>query len=303
MYKVKYIIGLMLLPLIFSCKKSAIQLSAFDVQTAKTEYKAGDTVTFKFSGDPDIISFYSGEKGKEYKFKDRTTVAGVLGLEIKTQVLYGTQANNLSLLYSTDFNGLYDTTSVRKATWTDITSRFTLSTAAGGAVGTQTSSGVVNISDLAASGKPIYFAFKYWGDKAPGTTSTQRTWRVYNFNLTNTLPDGSVLNVSTIGTASWLALDFANPANKWAIQTSDPVLAFAPASSLIVSEDWALSKPMFATNVSPDVPTVIKTYLNQLSSYKYVFTTAGTYTVTFVATNGGNDGSGSVVKQLTITVK
>lgn len=305
MKKLRSIAALMMVPFIWSCTKTNVEAPKFDVSTDKTEYKVGDSITFKINGDPDIITFYSGEKGKEYQYKDRSNVTdGTLGLEIKTQVLYGTQPNNLRLVYSTDFNGTYDTTNVRKATWTDITNRFTLSTAAAGAVGAQVSSGVVNISDIVATNKPMYFAFKYVGDKVPsGTTTTQRTWRIYNFDLNNTLPDGSVLNVASINTGSWLALDFVNTANKWTVQGTAPALFFTPASTLNPSEDWVISKALFPTGVNPDLGTAIKSYIQKLSTYRYAFSKAGTYTVTFVAANGGKSGSESVVKQLTITVK
>ena len=31
-------------------------------------------VEFHFKGDPDFLTFYSGEAGKEYKYRERTTV-------------------------------------------------------------------------------------------------------------------------------------------------------------------------------------------------------------------------------------
>jgi hypothetical protein len=303
MHTLKYFLGLVGLSLIFSCKDTDVEAPKFDVTTDKTEYKVGEAVNFKLSGNPDVVSFYSGENGKEYRFKDRTTANGKVGLNITTQVLFGRQPNNLALLYSTDFNGLYDAASVRAATWKDITSRFTLSTNTPGGSGAQIASGVVDISDLPIAGKPVYFAFKFTGDVVVGTTPTQNTWRVYNFDLTNTLPDGSVLTVTTAATAGWLAIDFVNPANKWTIQTIAPIIFFNPNSTLLASEDWALTKPLFPNNVNPDVATPVKTYLQTLNDYSYTFATPGTYTVTFVGTHGENSGSNDVVKQLTITVK
>ena len=45
---------------------------SFDVTTAGKTYHAGDTVFFTLSGNPDIITFYSGQPGTDYAFKDRT---------------------------------------------------------------------------------------------------------------------------------------------------------------------------------------------------------------------------------------
>ncbi|CAL1519454.1 DUF5017 domain-containing protein [Chitinophaga sp. MM2321] len=44
---------------------------SFDVATTGNTYHAGDTVFFTLSGNPDIITFYSGQAGADYTFKDR----------------------------------------------------------------------------------------------------------------------------------------------------------------------------------------------------------------------------------------
>lgn len=125
--------------------------------TSKAEYNLADSVEFQMSGYADVIGFYSGEAGKEYRYRNRLeSDQGKMHLNIQTQVLYGTQANNLSLLYSTDFDNIYSVDGISKATWKDITNRFTLSTAAAGAVGTAVTSADVDLSDLPISGKPIF---------------------------------------------------------------------------------------------------------------------------------------------------
>ncbi|WP_256012354.1 DUF5017 domain-containing protein [Desertivirga xinjiangensis] len=302
MYRIKYLLGLMISStLLFSCSNE-VEAPSFDVKTEKQEYKVGDSVSFTLSGHADIITFYSGEKGKEYQFKNRTEASGKLELEMETQVLFGSQPDNLSVLVSTDFNNVYDTTNVRAAKWSDITKRFTLSTSAAGANGVRTSSGKVDISDLIVSGKPLYFAYKYLGQ--PVSPTSQRTWRVYSFNLTNTLEDNTVLNGATITTAGWIGLDFANPANKWTIQAAAPSLFFVPASSVIKSEDWVVTKALFPTTVTPDLGTGIKAFLEPMrKTFKYAFSAPGVYTVTFVATNAEDTNQRKSVKEVQVTVK
>ena len=303
MKHIKYILGLMSILLTFSCTKEKIEHPAFEVSTEKTEYNVGDSITFKFSGDADIISFYSGETGKEYRYKDRTeSNTSKLNLNISTQVLYGAQTDNLHLMYSTNFNNTYSAEGIAAATWTDITSRFTLSSSAANGVGAVTPSGDVDLSDLPVSGKPIYFAFKYVGQTAVSAATGQRTWRIPVFNLTNKNASGS-LSIATVTTAGWLAIDVLNAANKWTIQSTTPFLFFTPASTLLPSEDWVITGALFPNSVSPDMGKGIKTYLDPIADYKYAFSAPGTYTITFVATNANDAGIKSIVKELTIVIK
>ncbi|WP_199117214.1 DUF5017 domain-containing protein [Pedobacter sp. ASV28] len=303
MNKLKYILGLLLIPAIYACKKNAPDEPTFNVSIAKTEYNVADSVEFQIEGYADVIGFYSGEVGKEYRYRNRLeSNDGKLHLNISTQVLYGTQTNNLSLLYSTDFDNLYTVDGINKATWTDITNRFTLSSAAAGAVGVVTASSDVDLSDLPVSGKPIFFAWRWIGQASTTAALGGRTWRVPAFNLTNKTINGASV-IANVTSAGWLAIDVKNTANKWTIQTTTPFLYFAPNSTLNESEDWAVSRALFPSKVSPDLGMGIKAYTDRMKNYKYKFNQSGTYTVTFVGKNGLNGNIKETVKELTITIK
>ncbi len=303
MNKLKYILGALLITSVYACKKDTPDAPTFNVVTSKAEYNLADSVEFQMSGYADVIGFYSGEAGKEYRYRNRLeSDQGKMHLNIQTQVLYGTQANNLSLLYSTDFDNIYSVAGISKATWTDITNRFTLSTAAAGAVGTAVTSADVDLSDLPVSGKPIFFAFKWVGQASTTAALGGRTWRVPAFNLTNKTASGTS-TIANVTSASWLAIDVKNTANKWTIQSTTPFLYFAPNSTLTESEDWAVSKALFPNKVSPDVSVNVKAYTDRMKNYKYKFSKAGVYTVTFIAKNGLNGNVKEVVKELTVTIK
>ncbi|MNE97299.1 hypothetical protein D3C80_1956210 [compost metagenome] len=51
---------------------------------------------------------------------------GKNNLSFSTQVMFGAQKNNLTIVVSTDFNGDYTMEGINKATWTDITKMFEL---------------------------------------------------------------------------------------------------------------------------------------------------------------------------------
>ncbi len=303
MNNLKYITGLLLLPAIFSCKKNSPEEPTFSVATAKTEYSVADSVEFQINGYADVIGFYSGESGKEYKHKDRLeSTDGKLHLNISTQVLFATQKNNLSLLYSTDFDSVYTVTGIQKATWHDITNRFTFAPDIGSTTSAVTPSADVDISDLVVSKKPIFFAFKYVAQASATAGTGGRTWRVPAFNLTNKTPIATT-TIATVTSAGWIAIDVKNAANKWVIQTATPFLYFAPNSTLAESEDWVVTKGKYPNKVNPDVGIGIKTYTDRITNYKYKFNQPGTYTVTFIATNGLNGNTKKVVKELTVTIK
>jgi hypothetical protein len=306
MNKLKYILGVLILPIMVACQKTEPVKPTFDVSIAKQDYKVGDTVLFSIRGYADLISFYSGEQGKEYRFKDRIEAGDTkLKLNISTQTLYATQRNNLSLMYSTDFNSSYTTAGVRAATWTDITSRFTLaSDAVPLANSVVTVSGEVDLSDLPVSNTPIYFAFRFLGQPSATAGLGARTWRIPVFDLYNVDAKTSVrrATIASVTTAGWLGVDIENPVNKWTIQSGTPFLFFAPASTLLATEDWAVSAALFPNAAVPDVGVGIKDYLKPMSDYKYAFTKEGTYTITFVGKNVNNRGEEAVVKTLTIVV-
>lgn len=303
----KYLLGLVVLPFLAFCTKDNVESPAFDVSVEAKTYKVNDSVRFSFTGTPDIITFYSGEKGKEYQYKDRTIAeGGKKELNITTQITYGSQTDNLRLMASTDFKGVYDSASVKKATWTDITSKFKLSTSPVGVLGTNTTSGKVDISDVVVAGQPLFLAFKYVGlATTTGTATTQRGWRIYNFDLTNTYADGTVITMASRTNAGWTPVNIvdavsATGASKWVYIAT--MFYYDPMSSLKASEGWYITKPFLADNISPDKGVPIKEYSQRRSSYAYAFTKPGVYKVSFVASNSNYTGQKSTVKEFEITV-
>lgn len=151
--------------LMASCSKELTVENApdLDITAESTTYKAGQEVVFKFTGDASLISLYTGQESSEYAYKDGKIidVAGGAELSFTTATVLpitGKQINQLAVMASTDFNGLYDIANIRKATWTDITSRFVINSTTAAYV----ASGVKDISDLTTDpAKPLYIAFKY----------------------------------------------------------------------------------------------------------------------------------------------
>lgn len=292
-----------------SCEKQKIDAPSFDVQTDAVTYKVGQQVTFNFTGNPQNIVFWSGEKGHIYANKDRTSEQGTLQtVQFTSQAGAGTQNSNLSVLVSKDFNGTYDAANVAKATWTDITSRAVLSSNATAGAGASVSSGAIKITDLgSADDKPVYFAFHY---VSPSNALIPRQWTISTFTVTNTLADGTANSVvASLANAGFQGVDVQNPTYQWAFTPN----ALSPTSMVLTAggagtaanEDWAISAPVKLNTVSLvdyGVSVISLSTISPPKNYSYVFTAAGTYKVTFYAFNQDLDDLKSVVKELTITV-
>ena len=294
--------------------KEEVKTPDFDVSSDKTTYKLGDPTVFSFTGNPDFITFYSGEQGTKYDYKDRSTAVGIPKLQFTSARNAGVQANSLHLMVSTDFVGLgADSTStaanLNAATWTDITSRATLATTA-----TAVASGAIDLSDFLATGKPVFIAFKY----NAVTGSIQNKWTISALTVTNTLPDGSVYTIANLNSTAitnysvatlfgpgWAAYKYIGGYN-WAITAGSSLVvagAATAAAATTAPETWTFMGPLALNRVSNDVGTAIKDGISRVTSSTYTFKTTGTFTATFVAANGNIYGAKETVKQLTITVQ
>ncbi len=181
----KYLLGLGVLALT-SCEKDLLVKNApdLDVSVASQTVKVGEQITFKFTGYADVISFYPGTIKNDYAFREGRIVNLTnqgLTFSFQSAVSGGTQANQLAILASSDFNGNYSNlASVKAATWTDITSRFTYGTNA-----TFVASTSKDLSDIAVAGKPLYIAFKYV-TKPQLVNGVARSWMIQSFEARST---------------------------------------------------------------------------------------------------------------------
>ncbi|MEO5998713.1 MAG: DUF5017 domain-containing protein [Chitinophagaceae bacterium] len=240
--KFRYCFLLLALLVMISCKKTLDVKDApdFTVTTDANTYKVNDLIRFKIEGSADIISFYSGEVYRDYAFKDGRVV-DVSGqkdsLSFNSGVApgtpAGTQLNQFSILASTDFSGNYnDLTSVKVATWKDITSRFTLGTTA-----TLVKSPTQNITDLVVAGKPIYFSLKYIS-KPQVANGYARQWLTENFTITSSVRLNDVPVVITDQVHAGFRIVDQNPVN-------------APARSQVTTTRVTLYGPFYKDPKDP----------------------------------------------------
>ncbi|HSC39648.1 MAG TPA: DUF5017 domain-containing protein, partial [Chitinophagaceae bacterium] len=123
----KIITGSVLFVALLSCNKNTIKApDDFTVTSSQSTYSVRDTVVFNFTGNPDYIIFYSGELHSKYQYASVSRMAAdsnLLSFSTTTTAPGATTqpvgVNNVSLLYSTNFSGIYDSANIRNASWTD----------------------------------------------------------------------------------------------------------------------------------------------------------------------------------------
>lgn len=306
MLKTKYILLLLIGVMFVACRDENVDSPNLEVRVDNTTIKVQDSLRFYFDGDPDVITFYSGEVGHEYQFRERTfSPVDNVTIDFNSRVLYGSQKNNLRVMLSTNFNAIYDSLNVRKATWTNITDKFTLDPSAAGGTGANTPSGVFDVTDMidvVDPSKPFYFAFQYVGEPTPAAPSTQRTWRITELNIKAKSPSGGGV-LATLGGAAWLQVNMKNSLDKWSTKTAATQLQYTPGGELKEAEGWAISKPIYPTKIAPDLGVAIKKFELKKPSHAHKFAKPGVYTVTFVASNVTHIDQKTIVKEITITVE
>ena len=303
-----------LLLLAGACKKETKtrKAPAFDVTADKKSYVTGEPVNFTFTGNPDQITFFSGETGKKYEYLDRTQADGTPYLKFTSARANGSQPGSLQLLASSDFAGKGNDTAatlqnIAKATWVDITSKATLSS------GSSTSSGNIDLSDLAEGGKPVFLAFKYTAQAG----SVQNKWTITGLTLNNVLPDqttyllanlssGLITNygVQALTSPGWVSY-LVTGGSKWVVTSGSSLVitgATTAGAATAPIEAWTFSGPIDLKHVTHDAGTPVKEITARLGSYSYTYSKTGVYKVTFIAANNDIYGTREVVKEMEVTV-
>ena len=277
-------------------KEDVVKSPSFDVTTDKVSYNLGDTVRFKFTGDTDYLSVYTGEVGSRYVFRDRTRAEGKVTVTANANLRNGNGLKTLSLFLITELNPLRDSASVVDANWIDISDRVNIPVVSTG-VGLPI--GIADITDLAKPNKPVYFAFKY--KSANDANAVQPRWTITSMTVANELTDGTVNTIATIAQMGWKTVGVKNTAYNWI--TPSTIYTNAPAKNSGDTENWAVSGPLYVDAITRDYPTAIKDIIAVTPpNYEYIYKTKDTYKVHFIALNSRNGNSESITKELEITI-
>ncbi|NGF58017.1 DUF5017 domain-containing protein [Parapedobacter sp. SGR-10] len=287
-------------------------LDDFAVSTGANVYRVNEIVDFKLKGNPDIITFYSGELYNDYAHKDGRIIRvehADLYFTTSIPVTARPQENQFAVMASTDFNGDYSSWSnIDDAHWVDITDRFILATSI-----TFTSSGVVDISDLIEPGKPLFIGFKYTvrskAEINDPAHERPRTWHIQSFTFTGNT-DAGPLVMGDMETAGFNIIHQHPEIVSKTVQSASRITFLGhpmdePTDPDIHTEIWAVSKPFETGDVNrgPDRPIAVKADLNpRLESYTHTYTKPGIYKAYFVGMNANIEGSQQVIREVDVTV-
>ena len=309
-------------------KEAALSVTAEQTDNVSTVgdtivVKAGEPVNFLFSGDPDFITFYSGEAGSKYIYRDRTEVAAEdiesSTLSFKVWYQYGkmpdmTQPDATSLVsmfISNDFPGLAknnftaDSALVDGYRWNALVADADMPQTIQGSEA-KADAYTIDMKDYATTTftLAIRYCSKSVAMKADGVSSVSAQPKAYFSGMTivNKMKDGT--------TTKLYASDFGlTPANMFChLNLTDQktmtgsFFIHSSAAGTHYKYAWLVSNPIKMNLCSPDKGVAIKSTNNDLGNYSYTYDTPGVYKATFVATNANYKNTSSVIKEVNVKV-
>lgn len=307
-----------------SCSKDlVVDEPDFNVSVTEANVKLGQPVVFNIQGNPDIITFYSGELGNDYAYVNRDSIVAFsqLNLAFQNQVRGqgGTaplcQANQFSVLVTSDLD-LNDVSSrvdslqrIKNANWIDLSDRFTWSPLTCLSSNPYISSGVANIVNDITKNKQSHIAFRYTNRPNNNTVGKSSIWRFQALTLTGVSPKESI-SLMTSATAGWKSI-YEGTSDEWgtnayAISTSNAVTMRGLLTVTNEYQQWCISKPFVITdtNIGKNPGVGIKTYRDvSLGSYSFTYKAVGTYEVAFIGINANSKDKKEVIKKLKVVVQ
>lgn len=292
----------------------------FDVVCLTETVKAGETVRFRFSGDPDVISFYSGEVGNDHDYISGRVVTPEYVLTFDEQVIDGKQKDQLSVLVSDkEFPELTWEEASSYDGWIDISNRFNL-LGPGKETGIRsyTNVGYADISDLVTSETTsLNIAIRYTAtpfssgneaniirvknfyvkSKYNGTLTDLYSWSDFGWNMVTKFPQQSS-RASEIQENNKVIQNRLGWGNK---EDGSGTYQADGADNWTVSKLLAFRKTL---DMGPDHAIGIKGVNDvKKDSYEYSWDRPGTYNVIFIAKNVNINGCKEKVIKITIDVQ
>lgn len=295
--------------IVCSCEnkiKFTDDINNFDVSVEKTTVQVGEEVVFNFSGNPDLISFYSGETLHDYAYKDKRINAinkTYLSFSTSHPTLSNSQIDQLAVMISPALGVTIEQYSdISKLNWIDITDKFKLATS-----GSTITSGVLDISNYLDESKSFYIAYRYT-TRPQLTNGVAREWRISKFSITvdiDSYADGYEFYFTNGHGFNILEKDQIE--SQSAIQSNRLLLLGNKFSEDYDpdTETWAVSKLLVTDKieVNPSYSIPVKGFqTGKIEQFKYSYEKAGTYKVYFVAKNVNIDNEVELVREIEIIV-
>lgn len=300
MKKYFYILIYLASALLFGCSKYELESPDFEVAADKTLVAVGEEINFKFTGNPSVFYFYSGQFLNNYEDNNALEQQNVM-LSFESTTAAGTQNGQLDVLISNDFNGNYEINNIRATNWTPITNQFTLATGS-----TRTPSTKVNLLDKIDPKKPLYIAFRYT-TKDQSQYGVAQNWDIYETQLTTQL-GASQFPVFNYTSTSFGMYAFGNKQDGRSVRSTSGLSFKGNSTSELLNEyteDWAVSRAisLSAKEIAVNKSIALKLFTEaRKENFAFAYDTPGTYKATFVGETNNIHGNKKVVKTISITV-
>lgn len=304
------------------------------VQGDVVTVKAGTPVVFNFSGDPDNISFWSGEDGSAYANKDRVQLnpndIETSTLHFKLWARYGTAECTKDVLHmymSENFPGIAgndfdaDVKLLNTFEWTDFAANYNI-TLPQAPANNVNQAPIYNVDITNLLGKRIALAYHYQG---LNNSAAQPRFEFSEFYIENKMKNGDITKLS----ASDLGFTPVNMQCKEDLEDQRAMTTnreygsinknvsgiwnlanikqgtFAIHSSNAnkpLKNSWLVSNLFVVNACSPDKGVAVKNMSQNINSYSYTYAKAGEYKATFIATNSNYKHESRVIREMTIKV-
>jgi hypothetical protein len=259
------------------------------------EFKAGSEIVFKYSGDCDYVTFWSGEEGSVFENRHRIEVpVDSAYFQFNNFTAFGNtaQPRPISVYISNSFKGNYSELGIYdiSTTWDVITPSNTPNYAASLVA---VPSGKINITNYKDA--PFFIAFKFVSDSMSGSA---RQVRIKDFEINAYTKAGLIKSnilsifgfkpVNIKGPGAWtqtaVQLDIRGTAQKW-------------------EEDWYITKELVLNRVNSDKGLAIKTLADNMADFRYIYTKPGVYKARIEISNSRYGKQKTDYQDFTFTVK
>lgn len=303
----------------------------------------GTPVKFNITGTPDYVTFFSGETGHKYAYRNRTTIdidqiqSSTMTFSVLAQS--GKPEGIFHLYYSDQFTGLYkddfnaDSLLVEESEWTDFVPVEDLPKKTG-----ESASFTIDMEPY--FGKNMTLAVRY-EPTYDVMTDAQSKITFENMKITNVMKNGETVEVdaSEFGftpiNMSYKSVTSAQlkklPSDlQTSAQNDLDVLQYATVTNgadgfwrmnqigtgkfwlngttkgsegFVKTYSWLVSDYLVVNACEPDAGVSVKNMSMAVDSYEYTYDQVGTYTATFVLNNANYKHEDSKVCNIIINVK
>jgi len=263
--------------------------------------QAGTSMTFRFDGNADFISFQC------IRFTPTTST-----LSFTAKPSWGTHIENtLKVFLSKSFTGLtlnnfnIDSTAIATHVWTDITNLCSLPI-----VANESKRSNISLKDF--NGQQVTLAFQYQTTYA---ADWQPTWLLSDIQMNDTVVGSTEKTMTNLAaTMGFSPFDMNNKNNPylsessagtWNITTPAAIEIKRTASNNPLNNDWLITKPVPIASGVYDTSAVIsvKNISSIVNEYAYKFTKKGTYKVRFFASRWNYQYKSSMERDLYIVIE